>query len=159
MAQHVISKITEITVSSEPPRSKNAKPVFNLTTGEVYASSTDAANAIGCSQGNISAACLGKIRHAAHNQLCYVSDIAAHLPELHDRMTELSGNAADKANEIGALKTEMSETICELEALNEHIAYIKRLRSDIESTRRLIAQKQEELLRMETVLQRVMDDL
>ena len=159
MAQHVISKVTEITVNGEPPRTKNAKPVFNLTTGEVYASATDAAEAIGCCQGNISSVCLGKTSHAAHNQLCYVSDITAHLPELHDRMTALSNNAADKANEVEVLKAEMDASAQQLMALKARIAYVKRLRSDIEATKQLIAQKQEELRCMEAALQSAVDGL
>ena len=63
-------------------RTKGAKPVFCITTGEVYASATDAAEANGVSIYAISTCCLGKVRTSNKKRFCYVKDIHNHLQEI-----------------------------------------------------------------------------
>lgn len=80
---------TKITLTSETTinangiqRTKNAKPVFCIDTGEVFASATDAAEAYGVSVYAISTCCLGKARTSCSKRWCYIKDMEKHLEEI-----------------------------------------------------------------------------
>ena len=79
----------------------SCKPVINRTTGYVYASATDAAEALGGYVSDISKCCLGKIPHYKGNKLEYVShtsenvdSLTAEIRALHAKMAELEADAA-----------------------------------------------------------------
>lgn len=60
----------------------NAKPVFCITTGEVFASVTDAAKAVGSSQNNLSAHLAGITSHCKGKHFCFISKVTEHLDEI-----------------------------------------------------------------------------
>jgi biopolymer transport protein ExbB/TolQ len=61
---------------------KNCKAVFCITTGEIYASVTDAAEQLGVTPGNISLAATRRVKTCKGRQLCFVSDVSEHLDEI-----------------------------------------------------------------------------
>ena len=62
----------------------NCKPVYCITTGEIFASASDAAEAIGVTQGAMSSVLTGKTKTCKQKRFCYVSRIAEHLDEISD---------------------------------------------------------------------------
>ena len=81
MARIRIHNTTELNAEGNHTNG-NAKAVFCITTGNVYASTIDAAEKIGCSQNNVSTAARGKIKTCKGLRLCYVSHITEHLDEI-----------------------------------------------------------------------------
>lgn len=73
------------------------KPVINKTTGDIYASATDAAEAIGASLDSVSLCCRGKLKTCKGNELEYVQ----HASENVDSM---SSTIRKKNAEIEKLK-------------------------------------------------------
>lgn len=60
----------------------NKKPVFCLTTGEVFASVRDAARIIGSAQSSMSRACSDSSYTCKGKHFCFVSDVVTHLDEI-----------------------------------------------------------------------------
>lgn len=88
-----MSNTTKITLTNEATihasgkkRTKAAKPVFCISTGEVYASALDAAEASGVTIHAISACCLGKIKTSCGKRWCYIKDIENFLEEIATNM-------------------------------------------------------------------------
>lgn len=79
----------------------SCKPVINRTTGIVYASATDAAEAFGGRVYQISACCLGKIPHYKGNKFEYVKhasenvdSLTAEIRALHAKIAAMEADAA-----------------------------------------------------------------
>ena len=73
------------TVAVNPTEGKlngNRKPVFCITTGEIYSSAKEAAEKTGMNIASISCACTGKQHTAGKMQFCYVADMTAHILEI-----------------------------------------------------------------------------
>lgn len=81
-----IQNASEIKNVQGMPRSKKAKPVICLDTGEVFASATDAANANNVTTDAISKNCLGRSKRSNGKKFCYVEDVTEHLEELTSNM-------------------------------------------------------------------------
>ena len=99
---------------------KTCKPVINLDTGDVYASTIDAAEILGCSESNVSACCTGKTRTCTGYHLAYASRVSENLNALtarirtmHAEHKELSNKAAAWDANKGTLET-ANRTINEL---------------------------------------------
>ena len=60
----------------------NCKPVYCITTGEVYASATDAAEKLGVSLAVLAHAASGKLKTAKGKRFCYIQHIMQHLEEI-----------------------------------------------------------------------------
>lgn len=60
---------------------KNSKPVFGITDGIIYASVTDAAEAIGISVGDMSKA-LSRNKLVRGRKFCFIAEINNHLEEI-----------------------------------------------------------------------------
>ena len=73
----------------------SCKPVINRTTGEMYASATDAAEALGVSVYTVSGCCTGKAKTCKGNKLEYVDHV--------------SGNVNSLTAEIRILKAKLAE--------------------------------------------------
>ena len=85
-----MSNVTKITLTNESTvnangkkRTKNAKPVFCIDTGDVYASSLDAAEAIGVGTSTLCAALTGKTKTCKGMRFCFLSKV----PEYFDEIT------------------------------------------------------------------------
>lgn len=79
----------------------SCKQVVNKTTGKVYASATDAAEALGSNVGNVSQCCLGIIKTVKGNELEYLDHTSGNINSLakvirakQDRITELEAQIA-----------------------------------------------------------------
>ena len=76
-----IQKCTNVTVIGHRDNG-NCKAVYNITTGEIYASITDAAEIIGVTQGAVSQCVLGMTNTCKGMRLCYLSKMTEHLDEI-----------------------------------------------------------------------------
>ena len=76
-------------------RNGNSKPVFCITTGEIYTSATDAAEQLGVSLAVLCFAASGKIKTCKGKRYCYVKDI---IPNLN----EICENARTRAEKVAA---------------------------------------------------------
>jgi hypothetical protein len=65
---------------------KNHKPVLCITTGEIYASVLDAADANGVSFSAMSWACCGKTKKCQGKRFCFVANVTEHLDEIAECM-------------------------------------------------------------------------
>ena len=74
---------------------KAAKPVICIDTGDVYASTTDAAEAAGVHITTMSAVCLGKIRTANGKRYCYLSRVTESLDSIVSRLRETAAVEED----------------------------------------------------------------
>lgn len=90
-----MSNITKITLHNESTvsakgkkRTRNAKPVFCIDTGDVYVSSLDAAEQLGVSQSAISWALTGRAKRCKGKRLCFVSDIPEYIDEIRAAASE-----------------------------------------------------------------------
>ena len=107
------NKMTDIiineksTISAEGQlHSKACKPVICITTGKVYTSATDAAQANGVSVYAISCNCLGKTKTAAGKRFCYLKDVAQHLGHIVSLIEKAAAYDAIKAEENAAREAE-----------------------------------------------------
>lgn len=99
---------------------KTCKPVINLDTGDIYASTIDAAEILGCSESNISLCCLGKTRTCKGYHLAYASRVSENINALtsrirtmHAQQTELQHKASAWDANKGILES-ANRTIDEL---------------------------------------------
>lgn len=125
----------------------SCKPVINKTTGDVYASATDAAKALEVSIWSVSCACLGKIKTCKGNRLEYVKhasenvdSLAAEIRALNAKIAELEADAA-----VGRAIREKEEAArkAEEERLNE-----------IEATEAILEKERKRLVHREEIIKR-----
>jgi hypothetical protein len=64
----------------------NAKPVFCITDGSVYASVTDAADKNGTTVASMSCAVTGKIKTCKGKRYCFISDVMRYLDEISENI-------------------------------------------------------------------------
>lgn len=76
-----IQKCSNVTVTGHRT-SKNCKAVYNITTGEIYASCLDAADALNTTHGAISLTLNGKMKTCKGMRLCFVSKMMENLEEI-----------------------------------------------------------------------------
>jgi hypothetical protein len=74
---------------------KSAKPVICIDTGEVFASTTDAAESAGVHITTMSSVCLGKIRTANGKRYCYLSRVTESLDSIVTRLRETAAVEED----------------------------------------------------------------
>ena len=67
----------------------NRKPVYNITTGDVYTGVMDAAEKLGVHFTAVSSACLGKSKTCKGYRLCFVADMPRHYEEIAKRTREM----------------------------------------------------------------------
>ena len=89
-----IIKTTEVTLDSKPKRTKNAKAVFCITDGNIYASTVDAANAIGVHNSSISMCCTGKVATVKGKRYCFVKDLTIHVLDVASEIKSLYADAS-----------------------------------------------------------------
>jgi hypothetical protein len=93
---------TEVKLNTKPTRNGNAKPVYCVTDGKVYASVTDAAKASGTTQGAVSGACIGRYKTVKGKKYCFVSDMPIHILAISNAMQD----TLKDANAYRAIKAE-----------------------------------------------------
>lgn len=79
---------------------KNHKPVMCITTGEIYASVLDAAEANGVSYSAMSWVCCGRMKSCKGKRFCFVANVTEHLDEIAEcmRIREAKAKAYDEIN-------------------------------------------------------------
>ena len=115
----------------------NCKPVFCITTGEIYASATDAAEKLGVSLTVLAHAASGKIRTCKGKRWCYIQHIMQHLEEIAEntRVREEKVAAYDKI--VGKEKRK--------QALGERKAKLAAAQAKLEKEAAAIAAEEAEL--------------
>ena len=115
-------------------RNGNSKPVFCITTGEIYTSATDAAEQLKVSQATLCLAASGKIKTCKGNRYCYVKDI---IPNLN----EICENARARATKVAAYDKIVGkqQRKAELEARKSKLAIMQ---AKMEKEAALIAQEE-----------------
>ena len=118
-------------------RNGNSKPVFCITTGEIYTSATDAAEQLQVSQATLCLAASGKLKTCKGKRYCYVKDI---IPNLN----EICENARTRAEKVAAYdKIVTNQT--RKQALAERKAKFATMQAKLEKEAALIAQEEAEL--------------
>ena len=110
-----IQKCSNVTVNGTH-KSRNCKAVYNITTGQIYASVVDAANALNVSQGAVSFALDDEnIRTCKGMRLCFLSKMMEHLEEINQanivRMEKVAAYDADekRRNAIAAVEADVKK--------------------------------------------------
>ena len=87
------TNVTKITLTNESTvnangkkRTKNAKPVFCIDTGAIYASSLDAAEVLGVNPSSLCAALTGKTQTCKGMRFCFLSKVPEHFEEITTAM-------------------------------------------------------------------------
>ena len=115
----------------------NTNAVMCISTGEIFTSCTDAANANNVTVGHMSTVCRGKGRSAKGKQYCYIKDIDMHLDEISDaiskknayqellakenRRKQLRNMIADYKGDIKRLESELTETYAKLNKAEQEL--------------------------------------
>lgn len=103
-----MSNVTKITLTNESivnangkKRTKNAKPVFCIDTGAIYASSLDAAEALGVHSSSLCAALTGKTQTCKGMRFCFLSKVPEHFEEITTAMQARETERAEYRKIIG----------------------------------------------------------
>lgn len=132
-----IQKATNVTAIGVQ-RNANAKPVFCITDGSVYASVTDAAEKNGVTVGMISTAISGKTKTCKGKRFCFISEVMNHLEEISTNINARNEKAA-------AYDAMIAEQNAKREAqanLAKHQANIEALRLKLEREMALMQEAQ-----------------
>lgn len=79
----------ETTIRGKGKRSNgNCHAIFDITTGDIYTSCTDAAEGIGIVQSAISAACKGVVKTVRGHKICKVDKLDEHIPEISEAISK-----------------------------------------------------------------------
>lgn len=98
MTQLIINKEAKVNAQGKVNH-KNAKPVFCMNTGIIYASVIDAAECTSSDAGDISRCCNGKVRHVKGSKYIFVNDIQSHLDELSNTIAKCNNIIAEREAE------------------------------------------------------------
>ena len=97
----------------------NCKPVFCITTGEIYASATDASEKLGVSLAVVTHAASGRLKTCKGKRYCYVQHIMQYLEEIAEntRVREEKVAAYDKIVGKEKRKQELAEREAKFNAM------------------------------------------
>jgi hypothetical protein len=132
-----IQKASNVNVTGHH-NNKNCKAIYNITTGEIYASGLDAAKVLEVDPGTISAVINGKIKTCKGMRLCLVSKMMEHLEEI----TAQNRIRAEKIAAYDAIIAEQEAKKHAKENLAKHQANIEALRLKLEQEERLMQEAQ-----------------
>lgn len=126
---------------------KNHKPVLCITTGEIYASVLDAADANGVTIGSMSWACCGKTHKCQGKRFCFVANVTEHLDEIAEclRIREAKASAYDK---ICAKKEALNKAQAKYDHYTQRVAD---LQQQLETEREFMLKAREELRALKQV--------
>ena len=128
-----IQNATNVSVTGHHSN-KNCKAVYNISTGEIYASGIDAANTLGTDPSCVSAALTGKSKTCKGMRLCLVSKIMENLEEI----TEQNRIRITKVAAYDAMIEEQEAKKHAQENLAKHKANIEELRLKLEKEQELL---------------------
>lgn len=135
-----IQKCANVTVIGHRNH-KNCKPVYCIDTGEIYASTIDAADANSVSHPSMSNALTGKTRTCNGKRFCFVSKMMEHLEEITEanriRANKVAAYDADMAR-----RAEISKRRAKLEELE---ASKRKLMQEVAEVTALVAEAEREL--------------
>lgn len=137
MARIRIHNATHINAEGNHIRG-NAKAIFCITTGNVYASTIDAAEKIGCSQSNVSWAARNEGKTCKGVRICYMSEITEHLEEI----AECARARQEKVTAYDAIIAEQSARANAQANLEKAMARREKLQAEIAKNDALIAEAQ-----------------
>ena len=122
---------------------KNSKAVYCIDTGEIFASTIDAAEANDVSVSAISLVCLGKTKTCNGKRFCYVSKMMENLEEITEATRVRAAKVAaydaeiERQNAIAKAEEERRKTLAKAESdVQKYEAKVADLRSklaDVES--------------------------
>lgn len=121
--------------------SKNCKAVYCITTGEIFASLADAAEANDVSTSAISLVVLGKTKTCNGKRFCYISRMMEHLEEI----TEIQRIRNEKVAAYDAMIAEQNAKKEAQENLAKHKAKCEELRAKLEKEMQLVKAAEEVL--------------
>lgn len=128
-----IQQATNVNVTGHRSN-KNCKAVYNITTGEIYASGLDAANALGIDASCISAVLTGKSKTCKGMRFCLVSKVMEHL----DEITEQNRIRVAKVAAYDTMIAEQTAKQKAQESLEKHRAKCNELRAKLEKEMQLL---------------------
>lgn len=116
----------------------SCKPVINRTTGDIYASATDAAEALGVSVHSVSVACLGGSKSCKGNRLEYLDKTSGNVDSLtaEIRMLRAENEQLKADAEIGRVIREEQEK--KRKAEEERNSTIAKLEAKLERRKRIV---------------------
>lgn len=118
---------------------KNCKAVYCITTGEVYASVADAAEAIGVTKTAMSWALSGRSKSCKGKRFCFINQIVEHLDEIasNNRSREAKVTAynemVEKQEKIRKAQTKVDKHDARIAELQEALEKEMSLRADAQS--------------------------
>ena len=137
MARIRIHNATEITAEGNRTRG-NAKAVFCITTGDIYASATDAAEILGCAPSSVSWVATGRMKQCKGLRLCYVANITEHLEEI----AECARARQTKVTAYDAMIAEQNARANAQANLEKAMARREKLQAEMAKNDALIAEAQ-----------------
>lgn len=146
-----ITKCSNVTVNGIH-NNANCKPVYNITTGEFFASGLDIAKALGVDPASVSCALHGKTRTIKGCRICFVSKIMEHLEEINEQNRIRAERDRINAEKIAAYDAIVEEQEAKRKAkakaeerVNAHKARLEALRRQIEEESALMNEATTEL--------------
>lgn len=126
---NIITTTKNVTIDTKPVRTGNAKSVFCITTGKVYASGIDAAADVGCTAGSISLACRGHI-HTVHGmEWCFVKDMPENILKISNAYQDIYNDAmAYRKDEVERKRKEAHKA-----AMKKREERMERLKAELEA--------------------------
>lgn len=126
---------------------KNCKAIYNITTGEIYASGLDTATALGVDPGSVSAVLNGRAKTCKGMRLCFVSKMMEHLEEINEanriRIAKVAAYDADIGRRSAIAKAQ--------EKVDKH-------KENIKEFNRLLHEEAEMLVEAERELQNLQNN-
>lgn len=116
----------------------NRKSIYCITTGEVYASQTDAARILGVNHSAISWVVTGRMKTCKGLRFCYCSAITDHF----DEIAEVARMTSQKANEYDRIIANRERESRAREAFAIHQANCEKLRAKLERETQLMNEAQ-----------------
>ena len=146
-----ITKCSNVTVNGIHNH-PNCKPIYNITTGEFYASGLDIAKVLGVDPASVSGALNGKCKTIKGMRICFVHKIMEHLEEINETnrlRTERERVNAEKAAAYDAI---IAEQEAKRKAKEKAEARVAAHKAKIEALRRQIEEESASLNEAETDL-------
>ena len=144
---NIITNTTEVTLDTKPVRTKNAKPVYCISDGSIYASCTDAAEAENLHMSSISLVCRGKAKTVNGKQWCFVKDMPARILDISNATKELLKDADvyRKQEAERKAKEAHAQAVIQLEEkINQHKMMMIDMQKKLEEEQRMLAAMEKE---------------